>query len=51
MFRTRALSSVAVVLIGVIPAFFDAWGVTVAFAALGVIGLAELRGDVRADRP
>ncbi|MGI8857254.1 MAG: phosphatidate cytidylyltransferase [Thermomicrobiales bacterium] len=43
MFRTRALSSVVVVLVGVIPAFFGVWGATVAVAALGLIGLAELR--------
>jgi phosphatidate cytidylyltransferase len=43
MFRLRALSSVAVVVIGVVPAFFGVWGVTAAFAALGLIGLAELR--------
>jgi phosphatidate cytidylyltransferase len=43
MFRLRALSSVAVVVIGVVPAFFGVWGVTAAFATLGLIGLAELR--------
>jgi phosphatidate cytidylyltransferase len=43
MFRLRALSSVAVVVLGVVPAFFGVWGVTIAFAMIGMIGLAELR--------
>jgi phosphatidate cytidylyltransferase len=43
MFRLRALSSVAVVVLGVAPAFFGVWGVTVAFAIVGMIGLTELR--------
>ena len=43
MFRLRALSSVAVVVLGVVPAFFGVWGVTVAFAIIGTIGLTELR--------
>jgi phosphatidate cytidylyltransferase len=43
MFRLRALSSVAVVVLGVVPAFFGVWGVAVAVAIIGMIGLAELR--------
>ncbi|MCA1668366.1 MAG: phosphatidate cytidylyltransferase [Thermomicrobia bacterium] len=42
MFRQRAFSSVAVVIVGVVPALFGVWGVAVAFACLGLIGLTEL---------
>lgn len=44
MFRRRALSSVGVVVVGVVPAFFGAWGVAVALAVLGVVCLIELHG-------
>lgn len=44
MFRVRALSSVGVVVIGVVPAFFGVWGTAIAFALIGVICLDELRG-------
>jgi phosphatidate cytidylyltransferase len=43
MFRQRALSSVGVVIIGVVPALFGVWGVAAAFALLGILGLTELR--------
>ena len=43
MFRQRALSSVGVVIIGVVPALFGVWGVAVLFAFLGIIALIELR--------
>ncbi len=41
MFRTRAVSSVAVVLIGVVPAVFGVWATAAAFALLGVLALHE----------
>jgi phosphatidate cytidylyltransferase len=44
MFRLRLLSSVAVVLVGVLPAFWGVWGVAVAFGVLGIVALTELRG-------
>jgi phosphatidate cytidylyltransferase len=47
MFRQRALSSVGVVIVGVVPALFGVWGVAVAFALLAVIGLTELRAMFR----
>ena len=47
MLRQRALSSVGVVIVGVVPALFGVWGVAVAFALLGVIGLTELRAMFR----
>ena len=43
MFRQRALSSVGVVVVGVVPAFFGVWGVAAVFAVLGIIALTELR--------
>ncbi len=43
MFRQRALSSVGVVVVGVVPALFGVWGAAVAFAGLGIIALVELR--------
>nr|MDQ6908507.1 phosphatidate cytidylyltransferase [Chloroflexota bacterium] len=43
MFRQRTLSSVGVVAVGVVPAFFGVWGVAAIFAVLGIIALAELR--------
>jgi len=42
MLPTRAISSVGVVLVGVVPALFGPWGVTVAFAALGLLALHEV---------
>lgn len=47
MLGQRALSSVGVVLVGVVPALFGVWGVAIAFAALGVISLTELRATLR----
>ncbi len=47
MFRQRALSSVGVVVVGVVPAFFGVWGVVAVFAALGIIALTELRAMFR----
>lgn len=43
MLRVRSLSAVGVVLIGVVPALWGAWGVAVAFAVIGVVSLYELR--------
>lgn len=43
MFRQRTLSSVGVVAVGVVPAFFGVWGVAAIFAVLGIIALTELR--------
>lgn len=42
MLGPRALSSVGVVLVGVVPALWGPWGVAVAFAVLGSIALTEL---------
>src|SRR5436305_11410 len=42
MLGPRALSSVGVVLIGVVPALWGPWGVAVAFAVLGAVALSEL---------
>ena len=42
MLGPRTLSSVVVVIIGVVPAVFGPWGVAVAFAALGTVALTEL---------
>jgi phosphatidate cytidylyltransferase len=47
MLRQRALSSVGVVIVGVVPALFGVWGVALAFALLGIIGLTELRAMFR----
>ncbi|MHB8648169.1 MAG: phosphatidate cytidylyltransferase, partial [Thermomicrobiales bacterium] len=43
MFRQRALSSVGIVLVGVLPALFGVWAVATIFAALGSIAVIELR--------
>lgn len=43
MFRQRALSSVGVVVVGVVPALFGVWGVVALFALLSVVALTELR--------
>lgn len=42
MLHTRAISSIGVVLVGVVPALFGPWGVAVAFAALGLLALHEI---------
>ena len=42
MLRTRAVSSIAVVVVGVVPALLGPWGVAVAFAVLGMLALHEL---------
>lgn len=42
MFRQRAWSSVGIVLVGIVPAFFGVWGAAAAFALFGMIALAEL---------
>lgn len=47
MFRQRALSSVGVVVVGVVPALFGVWGMAAAFAAMGVICVMELRAMLR----
>jgi len=47
MFRQRALSSVGVVVVGVVPAFLGVWGVALVFAALGIIALTEFQGMFR----
>ena len=47
MLGPRALSSVAVVVVGVVPALFGPWGTALAFAALGIVALSELRAMLR----
>src|SRR5438105_1077948 len=42
MLGPRVLSSVGVVLVGVVPALWGPWGVAVAFAVLGTVALTEL---------
>ncbi len=42
MLHTRAISSIGVVLVGVVPALFGPWGVAVAFAVLGLLALHEI---------
>jgi phosphatidate cytidylyltransferase len=42
MLGPRVLSSVGVVLVGVVPALWGPWGVAVAFAVLGSVALTEL---------
>jgi phosphatidate cytidylyltransferase len=47
MLGQRVLSSVGVVIVGVVPALFGVWGAVAAFAVLGVIALTELRSTLR----
>src|SRR5690348_13174383 len=47
MLGQRVLSSVGVVVVGVVPALFGVWGVVAAFAVLGVLALTELRSTLR----
>lgn len=42
MLGPRVLSSVVVVLVGVVPALFGVWGVAASFAVFGIIALIEL---------